>query len=504
MLFRNTLANASPTVVGYVFSFILAPLMLSRLGLAAYGVWSVTGAVASYAWLMDLGLRRALSRFVALYDSKGDVRAIRECMGLGLIVMTVVGIVVALAAVLTAPLFAAVLGELSVAEMRIVLLCAGAIAMSYGFCSVLNSVSSGLRRMVPPNVALLIGLTLNFVFSLGSLLVSGRLVDYALANAAAGFLGIVPCVAGVFYVWRGFPVALPSWSRAREIVSFSIKSQIHWLSSLVNQQTDKIIIAALIDVRAAAVYDIGARVAGAVKAVALLSISAMVPTATAEITKRGREIIPDWYRRYTRIVVGLTFPLFVLTYITAPYLLVAWLGQIPGEGVLVIVVLVLAYLINVTNEVGMTTSTADGRPGFVALNSSIIAGLNVAFTLALAPWLGFHGVLFGTFLAITVGSVLFIVRFHRRYSIPLADYVRAVGTPALLAGGIALPFAIVHMSGGELLESRATATATLMAIAGLYGGVYWVAASRLGLLPQRLTLRFARPRRAQATGSTPP
>ena len=96
--------------------------------------------------------------------------------------------------------------------------------------------------------------------------------------------------------------------------------------------------------------------------------------------------------------------------------------------------------------------------------------------------------------------------YHRRYSIPLVDYVRAVGAPTLLAGGIALPVVLLRLSGagGELLESRATATATLMTIAALYGGIYWLGASRLGLLPQRLTLRFARPRRAQATGSARP
>lgn len=499
MLFRNTLANTSPTVLGYVFSFLLAPLMLSRFGLAGYGVWAVTGAVASYAWLMDLGLRRALSRFIALYDASGDERAIKECMGLGLIVMTLVGLVVGLAAYVSAPLFVATLGVLNVDDMRIVVLCAGAIAMCYGFMSVLASVSTGLRRMVPPNVAGVIGMVLNFGFSVASLLISGSLVNYALANAAAGLLSIIPSVGAVFYVWRGFPAAVPSWPRAREIFSFSVKSQVHWLSSLVNQQTDKIIIAVLVDVRAAAVFDIGARVAGATKAVALLSISAMVPTATAEFAKRGREIIPDWYRRYTRIVVALTLPLFVLACLCAPFLLVAWLGEIPGEGVLVILFLTLAYMINATNEVGMTTSTADGRPGFVALNSTIIAGLNVVFTVALAPWLGFEGVLFGTFLAITVGSALFVVRFHRRYSIPLVDYLRAVGTPALLAGGLALPFALLWLTGDALLGSRATAAATVLSIVGLYGAAYWVAASRLGLLPRKLTLRFARPRERQAT-----
>jgi hypothetical protein len=66
MIFRNSLAVSAAMLSGYVFSFVLAPIMLARLGLAQFGVWAVTGAFATYAGLMDLGVTRALGRFVAL------------------------------------------------------------------------------------------------------------------------------------------------------------------------------------------------------------------------------------------------------------------------------------------------------------------------------------------------------------------------------------------------------------------------------------------------------
>ena len=60
MLFRNTLAQSASLVAGYLFSFLLAPIMISRLGLDAFGVWAVTGAFATYAGLLDLGIGRSL------------------------------------------------------------------------------------------------------------------------------------------------------------------------------------------------------------------------------------------------------------------------------------------------------------------------------------------------------------------------------------------------------------------------------------------------------------
>ena len=83
MIFRNTVAQTAVLVTAYAFSFLLAPIMLARLGLAQFGVWAVTGAFATYAGLMDLGITRALGRFVALYHAQGDRRAVEQCFTLG-------------------------------------------------------------------------------------------------------------------------------------------------------------------------------------------------------------------------------------------------------------------------------------------------------------------------------------------------------------------------------------------------------------------------------------
>ena len=68
MLFRNTMAQSASFGLGYLYSFLLAPFMIGRLGLDAFGIWAVTGAFASYAGLLDLGIGMSLSRFVAVYE----------------------------------------------------------------------------------------------------------------------------------------------------------------------------------------------------------------------------------------------------------------------------------------------------------------------------------------------------------------------------------------------------------------------------------------------------
>jgi O-antigen/teichoic acid export membrane protein len=491
MLFKNTAAQSASLLTAYLFSLLIAPVMLSRLGLANFGVWAVTGAMATYLGLADFGITRSLSRFVALYDVQGERRAISECVGLGLLAVTGVSAIAVAVALLTPPLLAGSLHVISVGELRLVLLCSVAIFSFTSYRRVLNAVDIGLRRMVPPNVASVFTNVVNFAFSLAALLVHPTLVTYGVANAASYLIGIGAAIVSVRHVWGSIPLAWPSRARAREVAGFGIKAQVHGLADLVNLQTDKIILAFAVGVRATASYEIAARVVLAVRSIGLLTISAMIPTVTAYIAQHGRDVLPRLYRRYTRITVALAFPVFAIACITAPFLLKAWLGEVPERATGVVVLLTLAYLVNLSCEVGMNIATGDGRPGLVASNSILVAALNVALTVTLAPLLGFWGVLAGTVIALSLGSALFVLRFHRAYGLPLSDYFHAVITPAVLSLGIAAAIAVWELILGWGGLSRLTSGVVVLALAAVYGVVYWPIASRLRLLPTRLTLRPA-------------
>jgi O-antigen/teichoic acid export membrane protein len=499
VLFRNTLAQSGSLIVGYLFSFLLAPLMISRLGLEAFGVWAVTGAFASYAGLLDLGIGRSLIRFVAVFDAAGEERRIEECIGLGLIATLLVGIPVAIAAALLAPLASDQLGVLDSDEMRLVLLSSVALWTLNGLFGALNAVGLGLRRMVPPNVGTTIGVSINFAFSVAALLASSSLVVYALANAAAAVVALVPTFLAMRYVWRAPYVALPSRALVREVLAFSVKDQIGWLADLVNFQTDKVIIALLVDVRAAAVYEIASRVVFAVRSVAILTVSAMVPTAAARIVDEGREVIGEMYRRYTLRSSALSFPLFTLTAVTAPFLLIAWLGEAPGDSELLVPFLTLAYFVNMTTGVGTTIAIGAGHPGLASANSVAIAIMNVVLTLALAPWLGLWGVVTGTFIAVTLGSVAFDLRFLRVFDLPLRDLIAGTLPAAALALGLGIPPAALALTVG-VPSGRPAAIALLFVATAVYAIPYWLIATRRGFLPGRLEFPPLRRRDTVAAG----
>ena len=500
MIFRNSVAQTAALVTGYVFSFILAPIMLWRLGLAQFGVWAVTGAVATYAALIDLGITRALERFVAFHHARGDRRAVEQCFGLALVAVTTMAFIIAPAAVLAAPWVAHLLDDvLTPAEMRIVMLASASILVLGAYRSVMRAVPTGMQRMVEPCFALIAGNVINFAFSLVALAISRDLVVYALANVAAAVVSLIPMAIALRVTWSPVRARVPPRAIITEVLGFSLKSQVAWIGDLVNNQTDKLIIAVLIDVRAAGAYEIANRVVVALKAVAIMSISALTAASTAKIATEGRGSIADFYRRYTPRAMSVALPLLFFAAVSSPVLMTAWLGDVPANAVLVVVVLTLANTVSLTTEVAKVITMSDGRAGEVARIAVLVVILNIVLTVVLAPLFGILGVVGATALAIVGGSAVFLIRFHRFYGVAGRAYARAVGVPAALAGVAAAPVLLFWLLfAGTAPDERLPAFAFAGAFFAVYVAVYWPLATRLGILPERLKMSRV-PTRREAT-----
>ncbi|MGN6585920.1 MAG: lipopolysaccharide biosynthesis protein [Solirubrobacterales bacterium] len=493
-LFRNTAAQSAPVITTTIFGFLLAPVMLNRLGLAQFGVWAVTGALAQYARLLDLGITGSIARFIALYDAEDNRRAIEETIGVGLVAATLVGLAMLAAAAASAPLVQNVLGVIDVGEMRVVLMSAAGVAAANLLGAVLSSVPIGLRQMGPPNVANTAGNVLNFILSLVALALSTKLGVYALANLAAAVIGLGFSVIALLWIWGRPYLRRPTGARTRTIVGFGVKSQLVTLANLVNVQTDKLIIAAMLGPRTAGAYEIGNRVVQGVLSLGLLTLSAMVPTATADLVKRGRQVIVEYLERYTVRSLAIAFPLFGAVCVAAPYLLEAWLGQIPPDSVTIIVLLSFSFAVSLTTGVAMTLIVADGHPGIVAQTATLVVVLNISATLVAAPIFGLWGVLLATIGAELVVSVIFLIRFHRRYQLSARPFLESVARPAAVALGAALPFALWYLLGGPTDVSRPVALFGTIATGGVYFVVCWLIESGFDLLPDRLNVGHLRRR----------
>jgi O-antigen/teichoic acid export membrane protein len=481
-LLRNTVAQAGPAVIGYALSFASAPIVVAGLGLRMFGIWALTGALAQYGGLLDFGIGRSLSRFVAANEH--DRRACGEYIAIGLAAMLGLAVVLALAAVAVAPILAHAVGHVSVANLRVALISSVVLLISTLTCVVVAAYPVGLRRMVAPNIGLALGAGINFCASVGAIAAGAGLPGYAVANAIAGLVSVAVVTIVVIRAEGAIPLAVPSRTRTTDFLRFGAKLQLAWAMELINYQSDKIVIALSVGPSVAGAYELANRVAAAARQLGILPSTALLPTLTARFVASGVGELRREYELFTERIVSIAFPGLILASALSPILFGAWLGHIPPHAAVVLPALVIPYLATVSSDLTKVVASASGDPALVARIAVLTAVANLAVTASLAPIFGLWGVLGGTVLALTVGALVQVAMVQRRFGLPTGAYARAVLPSLRLSLTLAAPVAILAYSG--VVHGRALEAVTVVLVSAAYASVYLALSIRADRVPHRV------------------
>jgi len=479
-----SLAGRFTQVAGWV---VIAPYMLHSLGAERFGLWSLLTVISGLYMTFDLGVGSALTKFVAEYRATGDRAGLRSVYSMGVILYAALGLVIVAAFALFG---GGLLGLLKITpqlqpEAGRALLVAAAVYGLLNLYMLTASVLTGLHRMDMWN-RISIGVTLLqlagvlLVLRLGGGLVALMLntgVTLAI-GAVLGRLAIRRLAPEIGFDTRAFTPGLFT-----RLTRYSAALQVINLGVLVQFQLDKVLLGAMVSLAAVASFEFGLRVVSALWSLPSLLLPPLIP-AVAHLDAVGdRERLRRLYRRASRYVLAVAFPVAAGVIAVAPALYRAWLGPGHDDAARAASALAAMLGINILTGVGSALVRGMGRPGLEARYQIIAIVLHLGLSLLLIPRFGFTGVLWALVASTSIGSLYFVWSFHRFLGEPLPAFVRGVIAPPLVAAaiGAVLGAAVSGAFGSGLADaSRAEALIRL----GL-GGVVMVGATLGGLLLTR-------------------
>jgi len=89
----NVLTNGATTFYGFILSMILSPIVVQGLGNSWYGVWVIIMQISNYIWLLDLGIRDSVVRYVSKHLTEKDYGALNKIVSTSFYLYFVVAIV---------------------------------------------------------------------------------------------------------------------------------------------------------------------------------------------------------------------------------------------------------------------------------------------------------------------------------------------------------------------------------------------------------------------------
>ena len=471
---RNVLSNYAGKLIALAAGFLLTPFVLSRLGVAEYGLWALVGSVVAYVSLLDFGVAGAVIKYVAEHRAKGENEQAHHLTATALWIYTGLGLVALLISLVLAFLFPRLFnlapGQQSQATWLVVLMGAG-LGVSIP-CAMPSAVLIGLQRYDIVNLVRAAGTLLAVTATVVVLSLGGGVLGMAAVNILVTLLMQVP---SVWFIRRIAPELRFGWrgaqrAQVRRVASFSASMFVMNVSGQVQTKTDEIVIGLSMPISAVTPYAIARRLSEMAQIMADQFMKVLMPLASELEAGEGRERLAGLYVTGTRLTLVLLLPIGLTLIFLAKPLLTVWVGEPYAAYAHLVVILTLASVIDTSQWPAGSVLQGMARHQPLALTSIVAAAANLGLSLLLARTLGLTGVALGTLIptaAVCLGLVLPYAL--RTIGVSAGAAFRQVLIPAVAP---AVPAVLGLVAVGQAFDL--SAWPMLIVAGGIGVGLYWV------------------------------
>lgn len=484
-------AQTLPIIVGYGAHLITTPFVLNRLGLTNFGIWALTGAVAQYAALLDLGVSRAITRFVALYHAQADHRREKAVVGGSVAVIAVLGfILLSIALAMPTPL-GKVVGVGNADLSRILFSCSVVVFITGVLASMFRGASIGRGRMVAGNIGLAFQRASVAVGGVIGLMISPALGHFAIGSAIGGVFGFLGTLLAIFADEREIRIGMPKLSVMSDVISFGLKGQAAALAEIVLLQYPKLLAGIIVSPAAAGVYELGSRLALGARAIGTSTSSVITAHLSRSFSIGGHPgVRQDYARLAQRNAVACIFPLYFFT-ATSFSVVPAWLNSSSSGVVLVLIALSVIFAVSGATGIAIAATYALDKLGVVVATAAFGSILAVILSLPLAHFAGLAGIVAGLGLSTLLSSVAGVIAIHLVVGIPLREFFSPVAGP--FAVGAVSVTASLPIGLYVQPSDRGSSLLPLVVSATIYVALFLGLSWRLGYLPDFRILKGRRP-----------
>jgi O-antigen/teichoic acid export membrane protein len=423
------LANWGGFVCSAIVSFFLSPFVVHRLGNSAYGVWVLIGSLTGYLGLLNLGVRAAVTRYVARFYAESNDKEANAVASSAVVIFLIAGIIVIfvslIMAILIVPLFRVPLSFQFAA--RIVLVLAGFNISTALVSGVFGGVLAALHRFDLLNIieagnSLLSAVTIVLVLSAGKGLIALALVNL-LFTVASGII----YVAAAFRVYPALSIQLSKCDldHVKLIFSLSIYSFLLQVSFNLIFYTDSIVIGAFLSVSLITYFAIAGNLMNYSRMLISGVSTTMTPRASALEGMGRRKELQLLLLKATRLATLVILPIVSTFILRGNSFIRLWMGAEYGEqSGHVLWILSLALIFVAGDQVATAIMLGIGTHRTVVLVVCIVALCNLGLSIVLGRMIGIVGVAWGTTLPSLVASLLFWPWYlQRTLNLRIYDYI---------------------------------------------------------------------------------
>jgi len=442
---RNVLANWATYFASGAVSFFLTPFIVRHLGNSVYGVWVLLVSMTGYLGFLDLGIRGAVTRYVAKFHSESDheksSQTVSSAYGLFCGLGALAILVAVIFAIFVLPHFKIPPSYQKAAQVVVVI--AGVNVAVSLISGVVGGVIVGLQRFDLLNSIAIGGIAIRSTAIVLALRSGMGLVSLALIQLGCT---VYELSLGVLLSRKLYPelrIATGNVRRAHVgmIFSFGVFAFLLHLSNYFIFYTDALVIGAFLPVSMITFFAIGGNLTIYGRDLVGGFSRTITPLASKLEVRADREELKQEILNQARYCAMAMWPIFVTFIIRGHAFIGLWMGpsyaELSGH---------VLWILSVPWLFGTGVSVVASAMLGISQHKRVVPfglaeGLsNLVLSIALVKSMGVVGVAWGTALPNMAISLFFWPWYTRRtLGIPIRDFARSLW---LVPAAAMLPFCV--------------------------------------------------------------
>ena len=477
VLAKNTLFNLVTQVGLVIISFLAFPILVNHLTTEGFGLLSLVWVLVGYFSLLDFGVSRAITKFVAEFLARKDDGRIRDITWTSLSIGLALGCTLGLALLLGRGLLLTGVFHASgiLREEASISVTAAAVGIPFMLAQgILRGVQTAYQRFDLVNGFQAATGLFQWVGSVVIVLAGGGVKEVVLLTVMtrvvvfAASLAILPLmIPGVFRSVRLWDLTL-----AKTLLSFGGWVSLSQFTGPLFIYVDRLMIASFMALSAVAYYTVPQEAVNRMLILPLSMTTALYPVMSAWSSDlRESRAAKGMYRRSVKYVSVVMFPLAALCFLFAKEILRLWMGpEFAAQGALPLQIFLVGLMFNAIAQIPVTLLHAYGRPDLPAKFNLIELPVMIGLNVVLIPAFGIAGAASAWAVRVILDCVL-LFRAGSAYAGGIGlrpSLPRRWTSGLLLAAGASAFVAFMVLVDNELLRIAWAAVFTCVYASGVW------------------------------------
>jgi O-antigen/teichoic acid export membrane protein len=407
---RSILSNWVGLVVLAASTALLTPIMIHHLGAVDFGIWVLASSILDYYGLLDLGMRSAMFRYVALFRGGTRREEVDRTFSSALLLVTGTAALICLLSVGVSwflPRFISLHGTSPRVLSWLLLLLGISVAVMFP-TRMLATYISAHQRWDLYNAAGIANTVTRAIVIVVVLKLGYGILAMAIATVVVAFVSLGQHI--VFLLVADphvrVKIGLVTFDRIRELLVFSMRSLLVSVGDYLRFYSDSAVIASVLGVGLVTPFNVVTRLIECFRSVVVAAGGPVLGTMTELDGGHHHEELREMLLRSTRLLALLSILGGVLLLVDGRALLRIWLGEEFLSAYPLLAVLTVGYMINLTQHPSLLILIAKGKHGPLGWWSIAEGVANIILSIVWGMSHGLLGVAMGTIVPMLVVKII--------------------------------------------------------------------------------------------------